>query len=607
MRACVVADVRERGKASGRALPIVFGPPERPLVGFFHGPEGTRARTLGVVLCNPLGHEALSVHRTYRHLAQRFAARGFPVLRFDYDGTGDSSGRSDDPQRVKSWIAGIRAAIVEIGLRGGTDRVALFGARFGATLAAVAAAEHGDVECLISWAPVVSGRNHVREIRAFKMIQDRRIRTPRRTDGSEEVAGFVFAGETLSAMSGIDLLAQPGSSVKRALVLTRTDRPWEEQRLVDHLKATGCADVRLIVEKGYAQMMRDDPYESVVPEATLDAIVEWVCEARYPEIEVPNPAPARLQTLLLPGQEGAPGLRETSLAFGEGERLFGILTEPEGPVRGDRPAVFLLNVGANQHVGPHRMNVDLAREIADLGYRTFRFDAAGLGESPARPGERENRLYTMDAVKDVDSAMTLLGRLCDTKRFVLVGLCSGAFVAFYGAVGDTRVVGQVLLSPFAFEWKEGDAISPTERKTYDSTRAYVRALVDYRMWLRALRGDVALRGIAGALYERARDRINAELPSLSARLRGRRGAQNAVERAFGEMCDRGIASLMVLSFNDSGLDMIARYLGDNARRMRGRRNFALEILDGSDHTFTATPSQRILSQILTTYLSTHFP
>jgi len=39
----------------------------------------------------------MAVHRTYRHLADRLTARGLPTLRFDYDGTGDSAGESDDP------------------------------------------------------------------------------------------------------------------------------------------------------------------------------------------------------------------------------------------------------------------------------------------------------------------------------------------------------------------------------------------------------------------------------------------------------------------------------------------------------------------------------
>jgi hypothetical protein len=73
------------------------------------------------------------------------------------------------------------------------------------------------------------------------------------------------------------------------------------------------------------------------------------------------------------------------------------------------------------------------------------------------------------------------------------------------------------------------------------------------------------------------------------------------------MCDRGVESLLVSSFSDGGLDMIASYLGSDARKMSGRKEFALEIADGADHTFSSIASQRILSGILKRYLTRHFP
>jgi hypothetical protein len=253
------------------------------------------------------------------------------------------------------------------------------------------------------------------------------------------------------------------------------------------------------------------------------------------------------------------------------------------------------------------MNVTLSRELASLGYRTFRFDVAGLGDSAVARGSRENRIYTKDSCADVESAMTLLGGLRDARRFVLVGLCSGAYLAYHTTLADTRVVGQVLLSSFAFEWKEGDPVVPTERSTHLSTRFYARALFDRRVWLRALRGEVEVRSIARALLERFATRVDAELPSLRARLLGRGRPQNEVEEGFHAMCDRGVQSLLVSSFNDGGLDMISSYLGTNARKMRGRKEFSLEVVDGADHTFSSLDAQRMLSDIITRYLADRFP
>ena len=73
------------------------------------------------------------------------------------------------------------------------------------------------------------------------------------------------------------------------------------------------------------------------------------------------------------------------------------------------------------------------------------------------------------------------------------------------------------------------------------------------------------------------------------------------------MSERGVESLMVLSFEDSGVDMVAEYLGTDARRMRGRKNFSLQIVEGADHTFTTLASQNKLRELLTDYVSTRFP
>jgi predicted alpha/beta hydrolase len=74
--------------------PMFFGPEGRPLFGWLYRPPPERALGAGLVICNPFGNEALCAHRTIRHLSARAAGAGFAVLRFDYDGTGDSTGHS---------------------------------------------------------------------------------------------------------------------------------------------------------------------------------------------------------------------------------------------------------------------------------------------------------------------------------------------------------------------------------------------------------------------------------------------------------------------------------------------------------------------------------
>ena len=117
-----------------------FGPPERSLFGFVTVPDDGRARG-AVVVCPPMGMEGeCARRRTLDTLAEELAADGILTLRFDYDGTGDSVGREEDPDRVASWLRGVDHAVAFV-RSAGAPSVAVVGMRLGATLAAAAVAK----------------------------------------------------------------------------------------------------------------------------------------------------------------------------------------------------------------------------------------------------------------------------------------------------------------------------------------------------------------------------------------------------------------------------------------------------------------------------------
>jgi len=615
---------RQHQPTPSGAAPIVFGSPERPLFGLLHGPEGVERAHLGVVLCNPLGYEWMCAHRTYRHMAERLAAAGMAALRFDYDGTGDSAGDLDDPGRVRAWLDSIHMAIGELRARTGVRSVALFGVRFAATLAALAASESKNVDALVLWAPSATGHSYVRELRAFRMIKDAPSASPDSTRDGEEIAGYAFDRETLAELGAVDLFSIRTRIADRILIVERDDLPGREGKLARHLEAAGPL-VRVVAKPGYAQMMRD-PQDTIVPFPTLDVMVKWLQDPQsdagpvassrpaFARLEAPATAPKSVRpepathALTTFARSSDVRVQEVAVHFGEGQRLFGIVTEPcERPVRADRPAILFLNVGANHHVGPNRMYVVLARRLAAQGYRCLRFDVGGLGDSLIAPGAPENRLYSKDSVGDVVSAMSFISAERAVDRFVLIGLCSGAYLAFHTAIEDPRVRGQILINPQTFEWKEGDSLELSTRKSFLSTRFYLRGLRDTQVWMRLAKGDINVRGITGVLLDRLRARASADAKAWAARLRGNAAPQSEVEQAFRGLGRRGTESLLVFSFNDGGLDMIEKHLGMGGRRMRRNGKFNLEIVEGADHTFTPIPSQRALYGLITSFVKARFP
>lgn len=141
-----------------------FGPSESYLFGVFHPREGV-IRNEAIVLCNPFGQEYLRAHKSMRRLAINLAELGYPVLRFDYRGTGDSAGDLDEVT-ADQWVTDIRHAIQELMDMAAVPKVALIGLRLGALLAAKAATEYPQISRLVIWDPVSDGAAYVEEIKS---------------------------------------------------------------------------------------------------------------------------------------------------------------------------------------------------------------------------------------------------------------------------------------------------------------------------------------------------------------------------------------------------------------------------------------------------------
>ncbi len=138
-------------------------------------------------------------------------------------------------------------------------------------------------------------------------------------------------------------------------------------------------------------------------------------------------------------------MTERPMYFGPEQNLLGILTSPERPLAG-APAVVLLNAGLLHRVGPNRLNVTLARHLAGIGITAFRFDLSGIGDS----GLGEGEVGIDRARRDAAAAMDEVHRSTGIDRFVLVGLCTGAFNAFRVALADERVAGCVLIDGYGY-------------------------------------------------------------------------------------------------------------------------------------------------------------
>jgi pimeloyl-ACP methyl ester carboxylesterase len=207
--------------------PFYFGTKAHRLFGAYDPPQGAGGR--GVVICHPWAREYLLAYTTLRHLARQLAARGFHALRFDYTGTGDSAGDESDAGQER-WLADIGLAIDELKDVGRVAQVGLVGMRYGAALAAQAAAARKDVNRLVLWDPVFDGPAYLEQLGVRPGIHATGVPVD-------------VKGETLVPRLRGDLEALgPGSfgpGLPRTLVLDTTGRPGACEPLRARLAATG--------------------------------------------------------------------------------------------------------------------------------------------------------------------------------------------------------------------------------------------------------------------------------------------------------------------------------------------------------------------------------
>ena len=186
--------------------------------------------------------------------------------------------------------------------------------------------------------------------------------------------------------------------------------------------------------------------------------------------------------------------------------LFGIVSDPATRVGETLPTIVLLNSGSAHRIGASRLNVLLARHLAAQGFRCLRMDFSGLGDSVSDSAGTENDSYPSTMFRDINVALNQVENRFGTTRFVLMGLCSGAYAAFQSAVQipNRALVEAVLINPLTYFWTEGmtlETSAPTKHLL--SFHHYKSAAIDPQKWWKLLTGKSKL-GIAGAFQLAAR-------------------------------------------------------------------------------------------------------
>jgi pimeloyl-ACP methyl ester carboxylesterase len=563
------------------------GAPE-PVFATLHRAASELMRDTAVIFCPPFGWDEVCSYRSVRDWAQRLAAVGYPTARLSFPGSGDSGGSPRDPGRVEAWTAAATATARWTRAATGASRLVAVGIEMGGLIGYRATAFGAPIDDLVLWATPARARASVRQLRAFSRLEMSQFfegleQPPPLPLGELEAGGFLLGRETVEELEGLDLTAIPlaHASTRRVLLLER-DGITVDARLRVALESAGAA-VTVAPGQGYASMT-SHPQRGVPPLEVIERVTTWLHAAS--EQVVPATATALRSAATAPGASasaempvGGAHVKETLLivpqSFGN---LAGVLAEPRGQ-REPGLCAILLNAGAVRHIGPNRMWVEVARRWATRGVPTLRLDVEGIGDADGAttPYSRDGSLYMPELVPQVLASVDFLHEQGVGDRFVLVGLCAGAYWAFHAALRDPRVSTACMVNPRRLIWEP--TLGPA--RDFRALRANVRSWSKIRQeasWDRA--SAMAIWALAAPKRTIAQRRAWPAASSL----------EHEMDDAFAQLRARGKRLTMVFSHHEP----LHYELVQSGRwaKLAQWENVTLEYIAVRDHTLRPNWAQR---------------
>ncbi len=272
-------------------------------------------------------------------------------------------------------------------------------------------------------------------------------------------------------------------------------------------------------------------------------------------------------------------MQESVCQFGPDNGLTGILTQPNESDRvADAPVALILNAGIVHNIGPFRLHVDIARQLAEAGFSSLRIDLSGLGDSETRTGKSVDDRAVLDATDAID----FLAEHLSCGSVVVVGLCSGAFNAHQAALADPRVVGASFFDGIVFR----------------TTGFYLRHYLRYakpRFWRNAIKRRV----IGEPLASEAAGETLGESEFFEVEK-----TQAEVSQEIGGLVDRGLKMLFVYT---EGYDDVAS--AGQFEEMFGIKpsdQVQVEYFKEAEHTFRLSHNRAAACSCLADWYSEQF-
>lgn len=548
------------------ALPVAVG----GVLGHVHfGPMAT-----GVVFCAPWGFDALCTTKFHRLIAEELRRRGFPSIRFDYPGEGDSL-PVDGGATFESWVAAARQAAEELRTRTGCTRVLYYGMGIGAAVALRAGSQDQALAGYILAASALSGRRYLREVALReKVIEDGHDIDFGYPPGAAVLASFVMNPRLAADLKSLNVTPESVPAGIPTLVLVRPENATDRDLAEEMGRAGGVVECMDFM--GYGAML-DGVVTSPIPYSLVESVGAWFSRTMPTEtVEAPSSTMTGAHATL-----ASIDFREQSLVLEE--RLFGVFCQPA--IETEKAVIILLNMAYAPHTGWGDIWVDTARTLAQRGLATLRVDLSNIGESPALRGGPDQVIYSEAQLRDVQSVIRHVRELSHAP-ILLAGICSGAHSALYAGAANSEVSGIVSINQLRL-------VLDPEEDVETLLMAGARPLGDYKRrafsiatYKRVLKGEVDIPNAARNIASHAKDRLSRGISPYLGGLTKLGRLRGQLFSLLRRLEDRKVPVTFISCRTDGSLDQQKLYFGKGLSGHRAFPGIRHILLENADHTLS---------------------
>jgi NAD(P)-dependent dehydrogenase (short-subunit alcohol dehydrogenase family)/pimeloyl-ACP methyl ester carboxylesterase len=242
-----------------RQTALFLGSDSRQIFAVYHPAAQDGCRVL-TVICPPLFNEYMRTQLALRELAISLAEKGQHVVRFDYRGTGDSSGDLRDVS-VSDWIDDIELAVREGSSLSGSSCVRLLAVRAGALIACKAAIARDGVERLVLWDPVPDGGSYLQKLRLVQeaiFARDTSLSEKDRKESLHDYGGYRLSerlAEEFGALETSTYSSVPNSKLYVVSTSPQANFPTHNQHLAPFAWNWETASENLIMPKAVLESL----------------------------------------------------------------------------------------------------------------------------------------------------------------------------------------------------------------------------------------------------------------------------------------------------------------------------------------------------------------